>query len=511
MRLWGTVRGNRAIARLEAAAALTALGAWTFSIALALYAYYEDGPGGVALAVAVRMLPAAVFAPLAERVAEGRRRRNVLAGAALVRLALLEAIAVVVANEMAFGLLLALAAGVELAGAVQRPARAALLVEVAATPGELAAASAWRFAEGIGFLAGGTLAAILVAHNGLDTAFAAAGAPFAFVALLAWRVPADARSPRHRSLAGGLRAGVDAIARHSWMRVRLGLFAVSSLVQSMLELLLVVAALDLVGVGSSGVGWLRAALAAGGLAGGAGALAALRRGRLGPGLIAGLVLAGAPLALVAAWPEAAPVAVLLLALGAGYALLETALLLLTQRLVPPEAIARAAGIEEIVYPLARAAGTGIAAWLVVALGETEALVVGGLVLPLVALLAIPALRRAERQVEVPDAAFRVLRSLPAFAQLPRATLENLALCAGEERFEADGAIHGNGFRAIASGTVEVDGARLGPGDCFGEAALLRDAAPAVPATAVTEVTTVTIARAAFIVRVTAVHLGATED
>src|SRR5436853_106925 len=189
MRLWGTLRGNRAIARLEAAAALTALGSWTFSIALALYAYYEDGPGGVALAVAVRMLPAAVLAPLAERIAEGRRRRNVLAGAALVRLVLLEAIAVVVANEMAFGLLLA---------------------------------------------------------------------------LLAWRVPADVRSPRHRSLVGRLRAGVDAIARQPWMRVRLGLFGVSSLVQSMLELLIVVAALDLVGVGSSGVGWLRAALAAGG-------------------------------------------------------------------------------------------------------------------------------------------------------------------------------------------------------------------------------------------------------
>src|ERR671928_595284 len=194
MGLVRTVLGNRAIAQVEAAAALTALGAWTFSIALALYAYYEDGPGGVALAVAVRMLPAALLAPLAERIAEGRRRRNVLAGAALLRLVLLEAIAVVVANEMAFGLLLALAAVVELAGAVQRPARAALLVEVARTPGELAAASAWRFADGAGFLAGGALAALLVAHNGLDTAFAAAGIPFAGVALLGWRVQATATS-----------------------------------------------------------------------------------------------------------------------------------------------------------------------------------------------------------------------------------------------------------------------------------------------------------------------------
>src|SRR5436305_11891627 len=102
MSLVRTALGNRALAGLEAAAALTALGAWTFSIALALYAYYEDGPAGVALAVAVRMLPAAVLTPLAERLTEGRRRRDVLAAAALVRLVLLEAIAVVVAREMAF-------------------------------------------------------------------------------------------------------------------------------------------------------------------------------------------------------------------------------------------------------------------------------------------------------------------------------------------------------------------------------------------------------------------------
>src|SRR5437764_9321721 len=127
MRLVGTVLGNRALARLEAASALASLGAWTFSISLALYAYYEDGPGGVALAVAVRMLPAALLGPLAERFAEGRRRRDVLTAAALLRLVLLEAIAVVVANEWAFGLLLALAAFVELAAASGRPARAALV------------------------------------------------------------------------------------------------------------------------------------------------------------------------------------------------------------------------------------------------------------------------------------------------------------------------------------------------------------------------------------------------
>src|SRR5256714_4067363 len=196
MRLVRTVLGNRAIAQLEAAAALTALGAWTFSIALALYAYYEDGPGGVALAVAARMLPAAVLGPLAERFGEGRERRTVLAVTALLRFALLETIAVVVSNEISFTLLLALAALFEIAGAVQRPARTALLVELSRTPGELAAASAWRFADGAGFLAGGALAAVVLSSSGLDVAFAAPGVPVLLLAAPARWVPVARGSPR---------------------------------------------------------------------------------------------------------------------------------------------------------------------------------------------------------------------------------------------------------------------------------------------------------------------------
>ena len=60
-RLLRTALGNRGIARLEAGWAFMSLGQWTFSIALALYAYYEEGAGGVAAAVAVRMLPAALL------------------------------------------------------------------------------------------------------------------------------------------------------------------------------------------------------------------------------------------------------------------------------------------------------------------------------------------------------------------------------------------------------------------------------------------------------------------
>jgi CRP-like cAMP-binding protein len=502
-RLLRTALANRGIARVEVSWAFVALGQWTFSIALALYAYYEQGAGGVALAVAVRMLPAALLAPLADRVVSGVDRRAVLAGSSVVRCVLLEGIAVVVSQGMAFGLLLVLAAGFEVVGTVQRPARTALLMSAASTPEELAAATAGRWVDYAGFATGAVVAALLVANGGLDTAFAAAGAASALAAGLAWMVPTGRRATAGSESPALTRRPVAPVP---WVRLRIALFGTSALVQSMLELLLVVTALDVLAMGSDGVGWLRAAFAVGGLAGGAAAVALLRRGRLALGLAAGLALAGVPLALVPAWPDAAPALVLLALLGGGYALLDAALLLLTQRLAPAATLARMAAIEELVYPIARAAGTGIAAWIVVQFGDTEALVVAGALLPLLALVSIGALRGAEHRAAVPEREFRLLRALPLFAALPTATIENLASCAAAERFDAGRSIDA-GFHVIDEGSVELreDGGppeRLGAGDSFGAAALLRDDGPSSPAAALTPVSALTIARADFLSRVT---------
>jgi hypothetical protein len=499
-RLLRTALGNRGIARLEAGWALASLGQWTFSITLALYAYYEDGPGGVALAVAVRMLPAALLAPLADRLVAGRGRRSVLAGSALLRCLLLEVFALGVAQEMMFGALLAFAAAFEVAGTVARPARATLLAALARTPQQLAAATAGRWVDNAGFAVGAVTAGVIVANGSLADAFAAAGAAFGVSALVAWRVPVDAVPATAAPAPRGL-------ARDPWLRLRVGLSGAAMLAQSMLELLLVVAAIDLLGFGAEGVGWLRAAMAAGGVAGGAAAVALLRRGRLSAGVTAGLVLAGVPLALLAAWPAIAPGIVFLVLLGAGYAVFDSALLLLTQRLAPAASLQRVAAAEELVYPLARAAGTGLAAWLVVQYGDTAALVVGGSLLPLLALASLRVVRAADRRAAVPERPARLLRRVPALAALPLATIENLACCADRERFDVGGSIDG-GFHVIDEGSVELraDGGppeRLGSGDSFGAGGLLPGAAPPTrAASAITPVSAFRIERADFMMRVT---------
>ena len=502
---------NRGIARLEAGAAVSALGAWTFSIALALYAYYEQGPGGVALAVAVRMVPAALFSPLADRLAAPYSLRNVLAATALTRAAALGAIALVAANELPFALLLGLAAVYELAASVARTARSAMLPVLARTPAELSIAAAGRLVDYTGFLAGGAATAVLLASGAsLHTAFAVAAAIFLVPAALAALLPpAPGRGRGPAATHPGI-AALPATIRHPWMRMRLGLYGASTLVESMLELLLVITALDVLTLGDDGVGWLRVALAAGGIAGAVGAIALLRSRRLTMGLTTGLVLAGVPLALVAAWPRTGFALVLLALLGVGYALAESALLLLSQRTATAADLTRVASAEELVHPLARAAGTGVAAQLVVQLGDREALVVAGVLLPLIAIVSVRAAIEAERSRSVPEAEYKLLRALPVFAKLPPATVETLALCATPERFSPHDPIDPCRFHAIEAGTVELSsngGAprELRPGECLGELALIRETAPDdAQAIAREEVAAITIDRRDFMTRVSGV-------
>ena len=79
-----------------------------------------------------------------------------------------------------------------------------------------------------------------------------------------------------RELAGGLRA----VREDRALALVIGAVAVTTFVEGIVDVLVVVAALTILHLGDAGTGWLNAAWGAGGLAGGVAGLALLHRGRL---------------------------------------------------------------------------------------------------------------------------------------------------------------------------------------------------------------------------------------
>jgi CRP-like cAMP-binding protein len=142
-----------------------------------------------------------------------------------------------------------------------------------------------------------------------------------------------------------------------------------------------------------------------------------------------------------------------------------------------------AGFEAILT-LGVAAGS-LAAPLVINLtGVRLALVVIGLLAPLAVTAGWPALRRIDATVRVRDADVATLRSIHMLGVLPVATIEQLAGALEHAELEpGQTAIRqgdrGEHFYIVRSGQADVlrDGRivrTLGPGDCFGEIALLQD-------------------------------------
>jgi MFS family permease len=514
MRLLRTALSNRRIARLELAWAATSLGNWAFTIVFSLYAYREGGAGAVALALAARTLPSALAAPYAAMLADRHARRTVLVVAAALRAAALATIAAAVAAGAPFTAVLVLAAAFTAISTAHRPAQTALMPELARSPAELAAANVLVSAiESAGFLAGSLLAGVLVGLAGLDVAFLVCAAPLVLAVAGLLGLP---RGVRPAPLAGEeppgvlheMLAGFRTVRAHADIRLLVGVFAFDAFVQGAVDVLLVIAALEVLDIGEGGVGWLNAAWGVGGVLGGVAAAGLIGGGRLAGGVLLGLVLSGTPLVLVGAWPLAGAAYPLLVVLGVGYALTEVALITLTQRLASDDVLARVFGVEEMSYVTATALGSLAAGALVGLAGNRAALIAAGLALPVTAVVLFRRLSGFAAGAAVPERQFGLLRRLPLFAPLPLATVETLALRLTERRYRAGEAIvaegeEGRTFHVIADGVVEVrEGGefrrRQDAGDFFGEIALLRDVPRTATVTAITDVTTLAMDRDDFL-------------
>jgi MFS family permease len=207
------------------------------------------------------------------------------------------------------------------------------------------------------------------------------------------------------------------------VRLLVGLYGLQTFVDGMRPVLVVTAALTILEVGESGVGYLNSALGVGGLVGAAVALALAARGRLGTDFALGLALWGLGLGLLGVWPETVPALLFLAVLGVGNTLVDVSGMTLLQRSAPDEVLARVFGALDSLLLGTTMLGALVAPALVEVVGVRAALVVAGLLLPLAALVCARLLARLDA---APPPEAGLLAAIPMFAPLPQATLEQLA-------------------------------------------------------------------------------------
>ena len=509
------VFANADLRRIELALAGSVTGEWAYAIALAVFAFDRGGAAAVGLVGLIRFLPAALAAPFAAVLGDRFPRGRVMVGADVLRaMAMGAAGACAIAGAPA-GLVYALAGCVAIVSTAFRPAQAAVLPSLARSPEELTAANvASTTIESVGSFVGPALGGLLLAATSAGTVFLATAATFVWSGSLLVFVSAPGVPERIEAPGLGTEAlaGFKTIMAQARLRLVVALYGAQTLVNGALNVLIVVAALDLLDLGKSGPGFLNSAIGIGGLAGVVVALALVGRRRLASDFGLGLVLWGIPIALVGVWPHEAPALVLLAVLGIGNTLVDVAALTLLQRSAPDEVLARVFGVIEFVLIGAVGLGAILAPALISGLGIRGALLVTGGFLPVLAALAWPRLVRIDAEAAVPERELALLRGLPIFAPLPAATIEHLAGSLRLRRAQSGEEIiregePGDRFYVVGSGEVDVsaDGrslGSLGAGDSFGEIALLRPVARTATVVARGEVELFTLDRDEFVAAVT---------
>lgn len=473
-------------------AQLSFLGAWTaewaFTVALGIVAYRDGGAAAVGLVGLLRMVPSAILAPLLSPIADRGRRERVLILVSIVRGTATAAAAVVVAVSGPSAVIYALAVLSTIAATLYRPAHSALLPSLCFTGHELASANMVRgLLDSAATLVGPLVATVLLQFTGVDVVFwVAAGASFLAAALLVrlrYDAPPRPPAPSRPNLAREAVDGVRAVTQNRDLVLILGLAAAQALTRGALTVFSVVVAIELLGTGEPGVGALMTAVGVGAVLGSLAASLLVGSARLGAWYAVGVGLWGLPLTLVALAPQQSAALVLLAFIGVGNALIDLAGFTLIARMAPDEVLARVFGVLESLVAVFIGIGAVVASTMVEWFGVPIALIAIGLVCPVLAVASWRRLRRLDRSVDVLDLDIGLLQRVPMFRSLPLPSIEQLArglepveVATGAEVF-TQGDV-GDRYYVIESGEADVVGdgrvvATLGPGEGFGEIALLR--------------------------------------
>jgi MFS family permease len=510
----GAVARNDSLPRVELAWGAAVAAEWAHFVALGVFAFEGGGAGAVGVAGLVRLLPAALAAPVAATPGARFPRERFLLALSLVWACALggSALAALAGSRTA---VFALAAVVGLCSTLARPALQAFLPSLARTPEELIAANgASSTVESLGTLVGPLLAGALVSVSGVEVVFGAgAGLLLAAAAVLVGvRAEGAVRlgAPAQPAVASrAVAEGFVAIARSPRARLLVGLIVAQTFVRGLLNVLIVVAVYRILDGGAAEVGYLTAAVGVGGLLGAVGAIGLAGRG-LAVRFGLALIFWGAPIMLVAPRPYFVLAVVLLAVVGAANSVEDVAVFTLLQRMVPDEVLTRVLGV---VWGLAMggvAVGSFAAPLLIDAAGTRVAFLVVGAILPLLALLTYHRLIEIDRSV-APTPQLGLVEGSELFAPLSIAAKERVAANLEPVLVPADVAVirageAGDRFYLVDDGELRIEAAGVDSvaraGGSFGEIALLRDVPRTATVTAAVDSRLYALSRADFLAVVT---------
>ena len=518
-----SVLRHPALRRMAGAFLAFSIGEWATWVAIVIYAYSRGGAAEAGLIAFIQLLPSIIIAPLAGSLGDRFPRARVLFAGYVVQSGAMAAAAVALWADLPAPVIYALATVTATAITITRPAQAALLPDVCVSVDQLTASNVTAGTiEGLGTLLGPAFAGVLTAIGGPALVFAASSLGLLLAALSVIPVlrapqtttPDEEGDQDGEPLLRSLSRGIAEIASDARLRALAAIFACTSLLMGALDIFYAVLAFDVLQLEDSGVGYLGAATGVGMLVGGMLAVALVGRARLGLPILAASIVLGGALALIGLTSTLALVILLLVLAGTGSVFVYIGVQTMTQRIAGAAVRNRVFGVYEALMQGSVAVGALSVPVLIGLAGTAGAFVIAGLVLPLVALFAGRSLLAADRTVVLHVAELGLLRANPLFAPLSAPILESLSAALRPESYPAGQLVlrqgdRGDRYFLLAHGAVriEIDGRlvqTLGPGDGFGEIALLRDVPRTASVIAIDDVEVYSLEREPFLAALTGV-------
>jgi MFS family permease len=479
---------NPGLRRINLAFAGSIIGDWAFGLVISLYAFEKGGATTLGVVGVIRYLTMAVFAPLLSTLADRYPRKLVMIGADLARAVLVGAVALLVVRDGPAVAVYALSTVTVVLGSAFRPASAALLPNLAQDPAELTAANvASSTIESLGFFIGPALAGLLLAIANRQTVILLDAATFLWSASLIAGLHVEDKVEKvekePESFLSETSQGFRTILGDRDLRLLMALFFAQTVIAGASLVFEVAIALKMLHLGQSGVGYLGAMTGIGGIIGGFLALVLAARKRLSFDFGIGVLLWAAPLVVLAAWPHL-PAAIAMMAfIGIGNSLVDVNAFTILQRIVSDEVMGRVFGAVESLLVAGMALGALLMPLLISTVGLRGGLaIIGGSVTGLV-FAGTAGLNRIDTQKLAPPLLPLVVAN-EILAPLPDGTQEILARALIEVHVPAGEIVcregePGDRFYLVEHGLAEVIHAdarvsALGPGDAFGEIALLRN-------------------------------------